>query len=46
LAGDLLVISFKQRGAILLPLAEYEVQTVDNHQAIYNAYRCVGYTQK
>jgi putative transposase len=29
-----------------LPLAEYQAQTVDKHQAIYNAQRCGGYTQK
>ena len=46
LKGDLLEIPFKQRSAAPLPLAEYQAQTVDKHQAIYNAYRCGGYTQK
>jgi DNA-directed RNA polymerase specialized sigma subunit len=44
--GDLLEIPFKQRSAAPLPLAEYQAKTVDKHQAIYNAYRCGGYTQK
>jgi putative transposase len=44
--GDLLEIPFKQRSAAPLPLAQYQVQTVDKHQAIYNAFRCGGYTQK
>jgi putative transposase len=46
LEGDLLEIPFKQRSAAPLPLAEYQAQTVDKHQAIYNAYRSGGYTQK
>tara|TARA_B110000879_G_C10724052_1_gene337700 strand:- start:191 stop:397 length:207 start_codon:yes stop_codon:yes gene_type:complete len=46
LAGDLLEIPFKQRSAAPLPLAEYQAQTVDKHQAIYNAYRSRGYTQR
>jgi putative transposase len=37
LEGDLLEIPFKQRSAAPLPLAEYQAQTVDKHQAIYNA---------
>jgi putative transposase len=44
--GDLLEIPFKQRSAAPLPLAEYQAQTVDKHQAIYNAYLSGGYTQK
>jgi len=44
--GDLLEIPFKQRSTAPLPLAEYQAQTVDKHQAIYNAYRSGGYTQK
>jgi putative transposase len=43
---DLLEIPFKQRSAAPLPLAEYQAQTVDKHQANYNAYRAGGYTQK
>jgi REP element-mobilizing transposase RayT len=46
LKGDLLEIPFKQRSAAPLPLSEYQAQTVDKHQAIYNAYRSGGYTQK
>jgi putative transposase len=46
LAGDLLEIPFKQPSAAPLQLAQYQAQTVDKHQAIYNAYRCGGYTQK
>ena len=46
LEGNLLEIPFKQRNAAPLPLAEYQAQTVDKHQAIYNAYRSGGYTQK
>ena len=46
LEGDLLEIPFKQRSASPLSLAQYQAQTVDKHQAIYNAYRCGGYTQK
>ncbi len=46
LEGNLLEIPFKQRSAAPLPLAEYQAQTVDKHQAIYNAYRSGGYTQK
>jgi hypothetical protein len=45
LEGDLLEIPFKQRSAAPLPLAQYQAQTVDKHQAIYNAYRCGDYTQ-
>jgi|TARA_B110000908_G_C9974498_1_gene322696 putative transposase len=45
LKGDLLEIPFKPRSAEPLPLAQYQIQTVDKHQAIYNAYRCGGYTQ-
>jgi hypothetical protein len=37
LEGDLLEIPFKQRSAAPLPLAEYQAQTVDKHQVIYNA---------
>jgi putative transposase len=37
LEGNLLEIPFKQRNAAPLPLAEYQAQTVDKHQAIYNA---------
>jgi len=44
--ADLLEISFKQRSALPLLLAEYQALTVDKHQAIYNAYRSGGYTQK
>jgi putative transposase len=46
LVGNLLEIPFKQRSAAPLPLAEYQAQTVDKHQAIYNASRTGGYTQK
>jgi putative transposase len=46
LEGDLLEIPFKQRSAAPLPLAQYQAQTVDKHQAIYNAYRSGDYTQK
>ena len=46
LEGDLLEIPFKQRSAAPLTLAEYKAQTVDKHEAIYNAYRSGGYTQK
>jgi len=46
LAGDLLEIPFKQPSAAPLSLAQYQAQTVDKHQVIYNAYRCGGYTQK
>jgi putative transposase len=46
LEGNLLEIPFKQRSAAPLPLAEYQAQTVDKHQSIYDAYRCGGYTQK
>jgi putative transposase len=46
LEGDLLEIPFNQRSATPLPLAQYQAQTVDKHQAIYNAYRSGGYTQK
>jgi hypothetical protein len=42
----LLEIPFKQRRTALLPFAEYQAQTVDRHQAIYNAHRSGGYTQK
>jgi len=44
--GDLLDIPFKQRSAAPSPLTEYQAQTVDKHQAIYNAYCYGGYTQK
>jgi putative transposase len=37
LEGNLLEIPFKQRSAATLPLAEYQAQTVDKYQAIYNA---------
>ena len=46
LEGDLLEIPFKQRSAAPLPLTEYQAQSVDKHQAIYNACRSGGYTQK
>jgi putative transposase len=46
LEGDLLEIPFKQRSAAPLSLAEYQAQIVDKHQAIYNAFRPGGYTQK
>jgi putative transposase len=46
LEGDLLEIPFKQRSAAPLPLAENQAQTVGKHQAIYNAFRSGGYTQK
>jgi putative transposase len=46
LEDNLLEIPFKQRSAAPLPIAEYQAQTVDKHQAIYNAYRSGGYTQK
>ncbi|WP_297823809.1 addiction module toxin RelE [uncultured Paraglaciecola sp.] len=46
LKRDLLEIPFKQRSAAPLQLAQYQAQTVDKHQAIYNAYRCGSYTQK
>ena len=46
LAGDLLEIPFKQPSAAPLQLAQYQAQTFDKHQAIYNSYRCGGYTQK
>jgi putative transposase len=46
LEGNLLEIPFKQRSAAPLPLAEYQAQTVDKYQAIYNAYRSGGYTLK
>jgi hypothetical protein len=42
LVGNLLEIPFKQRSAAPLPLAEYQAQTVDKHQAIYNASRTGG----
>jgi hypothetical protein len=35
--GGLLEIPFKQHSAATLLLDEYQPQTVDNHQAIYNA---------
>ena len=37
LEGDLLEIPFNQRSATPLPLAQYQAQTVDKHEAIYNA---------
>jgi DNA-binding MarR family transcriptional regulator len=46
LAGDLLEIPFKQRSAKPLTLDEYQAQAEDKYQAIYNAYRSGGYTQK
>jgi putative transposase len=45
-AGNLLEIPFKHRSAALSPLAIFQAQTVDKHQAIYNACRSGGYTQK
>jgi putative transposase len=42
LVGNLLEIPFKQRSAAPLPLAEYQAQTVDKHQVIYNASRTGG----
>jgi putative transposase len=48
LEGDLLEIPFKQRCTSPLQLTQYQAQTqtVDKHQAIYNAYCCGSYTQK
>jgi putative transposase len=46
LVGNLLEIPFKHCIAAPLPLAQYQAQTVDKHQAIYNAFRSGGYTQK
>jgi putative transposase len=46
LEGDLLEIPFKQRCTAPLQFTQYQAQTVDKHQAIYNAYCCGSYTQK
>ena len=46
LKGDLLEIPFKQRSAAPLQLAQYQAQTVDKHQVIYNSYCFGSYTQK
>jgi hypothetical protein len=40
--GDLLDIPFKQRSAAPSLLTEYQAQTVDKHQATYNAYAVVA----
>ena len=44
--GDLLEIPFKQRSATPLTLKEYQSNAINKHQAILNAYRSGGYTQK
>jgi putative transposase len=46
LNGDLLEIPSQQRRPTPLTLAEYQAQAADQNQAIYNAYRSGGYTQK